>query len=240
MDIPDVRGQVARQAHVGLPEGTVEEAYARNGVFGRYAHLYRRNAPVGWSRLEGPLRPRAYDTRKLAAPNGTDWLGAQLPLLGNDDVQLHLAGLDAATPYLFRNADADELLFIHAGEGRLVTDFGTVAYGHGGCLLLPRGVAYRLVPSSPTRSLVLEAFSDVGLPDKGMLGQHALFDPAVLEVPSPGEGTTLQPGATGEYKVRIQRCGELSRAYDRHSPHDVVGWKGTLATTCRRPPTPRS
>jgi len=119
MDIPYVRGQVARQAHVALPEGTVEEEYARNGFFGRYAHLYRRNAPVGWSRLEGPLRPRAYDTRKVALPSGSDWLGARRTLLGNDDVQLHLAGVDAPTPYLFRNADADELLFIHAGAGRL-------------------------------------------------------------------------------------------------------------------------
>ena len=48
MDIPYVRGRVAAQAHVGLPEGTVEEEYARNGFFGRYAHLYRKNAPVGW------------------------------------------------------------------------------------------------------------------------------------------------------------------------------------------------
>ena len=47
MDIPWIRGRVAAQAHVGLPEGTVEEEYARNGFFGRYAHLYRQHAPVG-------------------------------------------------------------------------------------------------------------------------------------------------------------------------------------------------
>ena len=53
MDNPHVRGRVATQAHVALPDGTVEEEFARNGFFGRYAHLYRAHAPVGWMRIEG-------------------------------------------------------------------------------------------------------------------------------------------------------------------------------------------
>ena len=54
--IPYVRGVVARQAHVDIPEGTCEEEYARGGFSGRYAHLYRAAAPVGWTRIEGPLQ----------------------------------------------------------------------------------------------------------------------------------------------------------------------------------------
>jgi homogentisate 1,2-dioxygenase len=207
----------------------VEEESVRNGVFGRYAHLYRRNAPVGRNRLEGPLRPRASDTRKAGLPGGADWTAARMPLLGNDDVRRSLAGVEAASPWLFRNADVDELLVVYLGAGRLETAFGALPYGPGDCLLRPRGVAYRLCPTSPSRLLVMETFSEISLPDEGMLGQHALFDPAVLEVPSPVEGSTLQPGPTGEYEVRIQRSGERSRAFYRHNPHDVVGWKGTLA-----------
>ncbi|HEV3049272.1 MAG TPA: hypothetical protein VGX50_03145, partial [Longimicrobium sp.] len=131
MDIPYVRGRVAAQAHVGLPEGTVEEEYARNGFFGRYAHLYRRNPPVGWSRIEGPLRPRAYDLRRMAGDPGGDWVAARRALLANEDVRLSFATLTAPMPYLFRNADADEVLFIHAGAGRLETDFGPLSYEPG-------------------------------------------------------------------------------------------------------------
>ena len=80
MDIPYVRGRVAQQAHVALPEGTVEEEYARNGFFGRYAHLYRTNAPVAWSRIEGPLRPRLYD---LGAVEPGDYLAARVPVLAS-------------------------------------------------------------------------------------------------------------------------------------------------------------
>ena len=64
-DIPYVRGRVAQQAHVAVPDGTFEEEYARNGFFGRYAHLYRAHPPVGWTRIEGPLRPRAFDLNRL-------------------------------------------------------------------------------------------------------------------------------------------------------------------------------
>jgi homogentisate 1,2-dioxygenase len=217
---------VAAQAHVGLPDGTVEEEYARDGFTGRYAHLYRTHPPVAWTRIEGPLRPRAYDTAVLART--ADYLGRTL-LLGNADVRLHLAVIDAPMPYLFRNADADELLFVHAGAGRLETDFGPLAYRAGDYLLVPRGTAHRLAPSSPTRILAIESTGEVGVPDRGLIGQHALFDPAVVEVPTPGERSSLAPDGRGEWRISIQREGELTHVHYRHDPLDIVGWKGTLA-----------
>src|SRR5512141_2145755 len=158
MQIPWIRGRVAMQAHVGLPAGTVEEEYARDGFSGAYAHLYRKNPPVGWTRIEGPLKPRAYDTRRLEPGSSSiagDWLGARTALLANDDVQLDMAVLTEPMPWFFRNADADELLFVHAGAGRLETDFGPLSYEAGDYVLVPRGTAYRLAPSSPSRLLVV-------------------------------------------------------------------------------------
>jgi homogentisate 1,2-dioxygenase len=228
MDIPWIRGRVAAQAHVGLPEGTVEEEYARNGFFGRYAHLYRRHAPVGWTRIEGPLKPRAYDLRKLDGPTTDDWLESRMGVLGNADVRLSWANLSSAMPYFFRNADADEILFVHAGAGLLETDFGPLAYQAGDYLQLPRGTSYRLVPTSVSRVLVIEAFSEVTFPEKGMLGQHALFDPAVLQVPTP-EASSLRANDAGEFEVRVRQQGQITRVFYPFNPHDVVGWKGTLA-----------
>jgi homogentisate 1,2-dioxygenase len=216
-----------------VPDGTVEEEYARGGFFGRYAHLYRRHAPVGWTRIEGPLRPRAYDTRGLAANAAVavpgDYLAARVPLLGNDDCRLAFATLDAPMPYYFRNADGDEVLFVHEGAGRLETDFGPLAYEPGEYLVIPRGAAYRLAPTSRTRLFVIETAGEVGVPERGMLGQHAIFDPAVLRVPTPGEGSSLPADAAGEWEVRIQREGALTRVFYPFCPLDAVGWKGTLA-----------
>lgn len=232
MQIPWIRGRVAMQAHVGLPEGTVEEEYARDGFSGAYAHLYRKNPPVGWTRIEGPLKPRAYDTRRLesgASSNAGDWLGARSALLANDDVRLDMAILAEAMPWFFRNADADELLFVHAGAGRLETDFGPLAYEPGDYVLVPRGTAYRLAPTGPSRVLVIASRPALGLPDRGLLGQHALFDPAVIRVPTPGESTTLSANADGEYELRVLQGGEVTRIFYPFSPIETVGWKGTLA-----------
>jgi len=229
MDIPYVRGRVAAQAHVGLPEGTVEEEYARNGFFGRYAHLYRKNAPVGWTRIEGNLKPRAYDLRKIEG-DPSDYLASRRAVLENADVRLHLATLASPMPYLFRNADADEIVFVHEGAGRLETDFGPMPYEPGDYVVIPRGTSHRFSPTSPSKLLVVEAFSEVSIPDRGMLGQHALFDPAVLRVPSPEE-SSMAPTLpeSGEYEVRVQRAGELTSIFYPYCPLDVVGWKGTLA-----------
>ncbi len=228
MDIPWIRGRIAQQAHVGVPDGTVEEEYARNGFFGRYAHLYRTHAPVGWTRIEGPLRPRAYDLRELPGAAGDDWLGARRGLLGNADVVLSLTTLDRLMPYLFRNADADEIVFVHAGAGRLETDFGPLAYEPGDYLVLPRGTAYRFSPTSSSRFLVVEAASEVNFPEKGLLGQHALFDPAVVQVPSP-EASSLTANAAGEFELKVKQQGAMTSIFYPFNPHDVVGWKGTLA-----------
>lgn len=227
MDIPYVRGRVAQQAHVGLPEGTVEEEFARNGFFGRYAHLYRSHPPVGWTRIEGPLKPRAYDLRKMEAIT-TDWLDGRQGVLENADVRLCLTTLSKPMAFLFRNADADEVLFVHEGAGRIETDFGPMAYEAGDYLQVPRGTAYRLLPTSLSKFLIVEAFSEVAFPDKGMLGQHALFDPAVIQVPSPDEKSSLTADARGEYELRILRLGEVTKVFYPFNPHDVVGWKGTL------------
>ncbi len=230
MSIPYIRGRVASQAHVGLPAGTVEEEYARNGFFGRYAHLYREHPPVAWTRIEGPLRPRLYD---LKTADGPDYLQSRVDLLHNGDCRLSYVTLSQPMPYLFRNADGDELLFVHVGSGRLATDFGSLTYEAGDYLLIPRGTLYRLAPSTPTQLLVVETTGELGLPERGMLGQHALFDPALLRVPSPEERTPLPAGLAGcrphEWRVVIKRQGELTSVFYPHDPLDVVGWKGTLS-----------
>lgn len=221
--IPYVRGLVTTQAHVSVPEGTVEEEYARNGFSGRYAHLYRANAPTGWTSIEGPLKPRAYDLHLLN--EAKDFLAGRAPLLANDDVRLAYLCLKDAMPYFFRNADADDVLFVHDGHGRLETDFGPLDYEPGDYLVIPRGTTYRVLPAAPTKFLLIESFSEIRFPEKGMLGQHALFDPAVIRVPTPD----LNPRPAGRYELRIKRCDEITQVEYPFYPLDTVGWKGTLS-----------
>lgn len=223
------RGRVTKQAHVDIPEGTVEEEFGRQGFFGRVSHLYRSAPPVGWSRIEGDLRPEALHVRELAGLGAGDYLSGRVAFLENGEVRLHMARLagDDAMPYLFRNADADEILFVHRGAGRLESDFGPLDYETGDYLVIPRGTVHRLLPTGPTELLVIESFSEVGLPERGLLGKHALFDPDVIKVPEPAPPThDRAPGR--EWELKIQRQGRLTSVFYPFHPINTVGWKGDL------------
>ena len=224
MEIPYIRGTVSHQAHVGVPDGTVEEEFAREGFFGKYAHLYRSKPPTAWSKIEGNLRPRAFDPKPL---EGSDFLLGRSPILHNDDVSLSLFSLNAPMVFHFRNADADELYFLHAGTGTIETDFGPVQYESGDYILIPRGTVYRILPKTGSTFLLTEGRGEIRFPDRGMLGQHALFDPAVLRVPTPNPQAPIEDGK--EHELKVLREGEISSVYYPFNPITTVGWKGTLS-----------
>ena len=111
-----------------------------------------------------------------------------------------------------RNADGDEIYFVHAGRGRFETDYGVLAYEPGDYIVIPKGTTYRLVLESDKSSLfvIVETTAPVELPDRGSLGHHALFDKGVLVAPE------LPPQASddrqSEWEVRIERVGVGSPA----------------------------
>lgn len=214
---PISRGRVAKQAHVGLPEGTFEEEHGRESFNGRASHLYRTHPPTDWVRIEGPLRPRAFDLSQLKAAN------AWIAVAANEDVRLFVSRTSAATDHWLRDADGDLCYFVHAGSGALETDYGPLDYEAGDYLLLPKGTTHRLLPAEETFAFVIEGSGEYRLPDRGMLGKHAQFDPGVLQTPEP------QPhDEAGEFTVLVKRDGEYTTLVYPHHPLDVVGWQGDL------------
>lgn len=220
------QGQFSIQPHVNVPEGTYEEEHGRQGFFGRVSHLYHRHPPTGWLRIEGPLRPRAYQATKL---EGLAEGEAEF-LLENADVKIGIAKLARPMSIFMRNADGDEVRFVHEGEGTLETDYGDVAYRKGDYLVIPRGTTFRFVPSAADTHLVIESPTEMGLPDRGMLGRHAQFDPMVMRIPVvPAQERTSGKNRDGEYELRIKREGAWTRVFYPWNPMNASGWKGDLA-----------
>lgn len=218
------KGITTPQAHVALPEGTYEDEHGRDGFYGPVTHLYRTHAPTGWSRIEGPLKPRAFDCRQVKMQQH-DSIMDRVAVLYNEDVVIHIAKPTAPMGYYFRNADGDEVYFIHEGQGIIETDFGPLYFQKGDYLVIPRGTTYRLLPETAENFfLVIESFSRIVQPDRGLMGQHALYDPAMIKTPDP------QPIAEEgvEWEVRVKRLGELTSIFYPFNPMDVVGWKGDL------------
>ncbi|MGA9120839.1 MAG: homogentisate 1,2-dioxygenase [Bacteroidota bacterium] len=222
---PLKKGTTARQAHVGLPAGTFEEEHGRKGFYGKSAHLYHAHPPTDWIRFEGKLRPHCLDLNKLAPTDGTDPGGAPVAFLGNADVVMSVSRRTEPMPFYFRNADGDELYFIHRGIGTMETDFGPLHFEPGDYLVLPRAVTYRVVPETRDNFfLIIESRGEFNEPDKGLIGQHALYDPSVIVTPEP----TPYLDDNREWEIRIKADGEYSSVFYPHNPLDVVGWKGDL------------
>lgn len=216
-----LRGRVSRQAHADLPGGTVEEEHGREGFSGPASHLYRLRPPTSWTSIDGPLRPRALDPTGLRS----DEAGWPVTLLANDQVRIGWWALDAPPGWFCREADGDVAYFIHTGSGTLGTEYGPLAYGPGDLVVVPRATTHRFEPRTPTAVLrVCAVEGRLDIPDRGLLGRHALFDPAVLEVPEPAPVDEAGPA-----RVVVHRRGSLTTVTYPHHPFDVVGWKGDLA-----------
>jgi homogentisate 1,2-dioxygenase len=232
MNWPIVKGKATRQAHVGLPEGTYEEEHGREGFFGRVSHLYHVNPPTGWTRIEGNLRPHAFYLNKVEPSDLKDPRGTPEPVLYNDDLILSISRRSKAAPYYSRNADGDELFFIHRGQGKIETDFGVIAYERGDYIAIPRATTYRFVPEVEDNFIVVvEAHSEIMPPtpeQKGLIGMHALFDMSALTIPDFIPYEQKAGGNGKEYELRIKRLGEYTSLFYPFHPIDIVGWKGDL------------
>ncbi len=228
LPVRGAQGQHSRQAHADLPEGTYEREMSKEGFFGPAAFLYHRRPPTGWTSFEGPLRPRAFDLNRLNEAAATPWNAPVV--LHNAHVQMRFWSLAAPMPSLARNADGDQLLFIHEGAGDLFCDFGRIAYEPGDYLYLPRGTLWRLRTNAPTRVLTIQATnSHFTLPDRGLLGPHAIFDPAQLDTPVMDDVFRAHQAEDGPVRVEIKKRDQVSVATYPYNPLDAVGWHGDLA-----------
>jgi homogentisate 1,2-dioxygenase len=219
-------GKHSRQAHADMPEGTFEREMSKEGFFGPAAFFHHRRPPTGWTSFEGPLRPRAFDLSALNAAPASPWDAP--PVLSNAAMELRFWKLAAPMPALARNADGDTLLFVHQGRGELFCDFGHLEFEPGDYLYLPRGTMWRLSPELPAAFLIIQATgTHFTLPDRGVLGPHAIFDPAVLDTPRIDAAFETQ--LEGETRVEVKKRGEVSTVTYPYNPLDAVGWHGELS-----------
>jgi homogentisate 1,2-dioxygenase len=222
--VKGAEGKHSKQAHADMPEGTYEREMSKEGFFGPAAFFHHPNPPTGWSDFEGPLRPRAFDLMKLADAKGSPWDAPVVLYNKATEVRFwKTRGMDS----LARNGDGDTLLFLHAGNGHLFTDWGHLEVAQGDYLYIPRGGMFRLEGAFDV--LVIEATNThFTLPDRGLLGPHAFFDPAMLETPHIDDAFKAQQ-KPGSWRVRVKKRGQVSTVTYPYNPLDAVGWHGELA-----------
>jgi len=158
-----------------------------------------------------------------------DYLESRTPLMVNNDLHIGVAAPRRSwNDYFYKNADADELLFIHRGSGRLRTLLGNISFEYGDYLLIPRGMIYQIeFDSNDNRLFYLESFSPIYFPKRyrnsfGQLLEHAPFCERDIKLPHDLE-THDEPG---DFLMKIKKQGIVHQMVYASHPFDIVGWDG--------------
>lgn len=226
---PIKQGLHSRQAHADLPEQALyEREVGRDGFFGPASHIHHKHAPTGWTEWEGELRPRAFDLMQLnQLAEGNSPFSAPV-ILHNAHCQYRFWHCNEPMQKLARNADGDDLLFVHKGEGDFYCDYGHFEVTEGDYVVIPRSTMWRLAPRVPMQLLMIEATDDsYQLPEKGLVGNHAIFDPAMLRYPEINDQFLAQQDEN-TWQVEVKRHQRLSRITYPFNPLDAQGWHGDL------------
>ena len=158
-----------------------------------------------------------------------DFLMSRVPVLTNSDVTIHLANPNNINDgYYYKNADADEVIFIHKGEGVLKTQLGNIKFFSGDYLVIPRGTIYKIdFKNNDNRHFIIESNHPIYTPKKyrNWFGQHLEHSPFCerdLRVPLDLETHDEKD----DFLIKIKKEGFLyDYIYSSH-PFDVVGWDG--------------
>ncbi|OZS44372.1 homogentisate 1,2-dioxygenase [Photobacterium sanguinicancri] len=224
---PIVEGSASRQAHCDLPPETYERECGKEGFFGPASHMYHKHPPTGWIEWEGELRPRAIDTNKIAITGQTPW-DASL-LLYNEQLKMRMWRTHTHMDHLVRNGDGDEVLFIHQGSGHLYCDYGHLTFRDGDYIVLPRATSWRVEVNEPVAMLMIEATnSGYQMAERGLVGQHAIYDPAMLEYARIDEPFLTQQNSHQQWQVKLKARQGLNTITYPFNPLDAQGWKGNL------------
>lgn len=210
-----------KQAHVDIPEGLYEEEHGREGFFGRVSQLYHENPTVNWTNIEGDLKPRNLPTL-FDHPDTQD---QTQEILKNNDCILSIGTLTKSFENFYRNADCDEMYFIHEGSGKVETSYGHLEYKKGDYIIMPRGTTFQFFVNEKTKIFQVESFSEFEEPSRGILGPNALYDQTAKVIPEAQVGSVQDKE---EYKVIIKRLGKMTSVTYPFNPLDVKGWKGSV------------
>ena len=234
--IPSKRHTVFRQENGTLYN---EELFGTEGFASTSSLVYHVHPPTRVHKMGKPfsVKPeiaiednmKAMSFLGFEATPEKDYLNSRKTLFINNDLVVGVAApSQSMEEYFFKNADADELLFVHKGSGVLKTMYGSVKFGYGDYLIIPRGTIYQLTfKSEENRILFIESHSPVHTPKRyrnefGQLLEHSPFCERDFRFPQNLETHE----ETGAFNILIKKRGLIyPYVYETH-PFDVVGWDG--------------
>jgi homogentisate 1,2-dioxygenase len=233
--IPQKRHVVFRQPNGNLYQ---EELVGTQGFGGMSSLVYHLHAPTQIQAIESayPVKPKIVNDNNIyplkfegfSLPPCDDYIDSRKVLFVNADMSVGLAAPTGSPDYFFKNADADEMIFIHHGAGELQTMFGSVDFEPGDYLVIPRGTVYKLdFTTDQNRILFVESRGPIFTPRRyrnefGQMLEHSPFCERDIKRPEVLETYDEQ----GTFEVRIKKRDMIFPFVYPYHPFDVAGWDG--------------
>jgi homogentisate 1,2-dioxygenase len=237
------QGQIPAKRHTQFrkPDGTLysEELVSTEGFSSIYSLVYHCHPPtlvkgIGEAYNVAPeaalpknLQNRSFLTFKTTPKD--DYLESRTVMLFNRDLYMSSAAPKKSMEnYFYKNADADEIIFIHEGSGTLKTLYGNINFEYGDYLVVPRGIIYQIHFNTPeNRLMIIESFSPIRAPKRylnsyGQFLEHSPFCERDIKLPENLETHDEH----GDFKVLIKKQDLIyPYTYATH-PFDAIGWDG--------------
>ncbi len=236
-------GTIPHKRHTQFrrPDGELysEQLFSTEGFSNDYSLLYHTHPPTAIIKTDDPVdvRPTVAESHMLkhrsfegfSISPEKDYLQSRKPVLVNNDVHISLAApQESMHHYFFKNADADEVIFVHEGSGNLKTQYGQLHFGYGDYLVIPRGTIYQIqFDDANNRLFIVESFSSITPPKRylsryGQLLEHSPY--CERDIRKPHFLETID--AKGDFVIQTKKKGWLYGLHYGFHPFDVAGWDG--------------
>lgn len=236
-------GQVPQKRHTQFRKANGdlyhEQLFSTEGFSDNYSLIYHCNAPTRIVQVGEPysvapvtIHDKQLKHRCLLGFNvkpEDDYLKSRKPVLTNSDCTISLASPTKGTQgYYYKNADEDEIIFIHKGSGTCKTMYGNLEFGYGDYIVIPRGTIYQMeFTDENNRLFIVESVSAVTTPKRyrnefGQLMEHSPFCERDIRKPETLETHDEQ----GDFLLYIKKQNMMYPYHYLCHPFDVVGWDG--------------
>ena len=233
------RGEIPQKKHTEFRDDNKnlfwEELISRNGFSHMYSNVYHLNPPTAVKNLGAKTKSEIHVIEKInkhyhlktsSIHSEGNAVSARKTLFLNTDLVISKCHVDRSMDTLYKNAYADELLFISSGEGTLQTNFGSFDIAFGDYIVIPRGVIWKIKINSPLKILVIESTEPIETPERyrnkfGQLLEHSPFTERDIVTPQHDE-PSIEKNTLID--VKYGACFQ-SYEYQNH-PFDIIGWDG--------------
>lgn len=236
-------GKIPPKRHTQFrkPDGSLypEQLFGTIGFDGMYSNIYHENRPtqVREIKTQYSVAPKiakannmqSYRFRGFQVKPENDYLQSRKTVLTNSDCNIILAApKQSLRDYFYKNTDADELIFVHKGSGKLRTFLGNLDFKYGDYLLIPRGIIYQIdFDTDDNRLFIVESYHPIYTPKRyrnwfGQLLEHSPF--CERDIRKPEELETYNE--KGDFLMKIKKQDEIIEMVYATHPFDVVGYDG--------------